>query len=1021
MSFLDTFRQKIASKDKDENSFLKSLDKKQDKSSGIFSTESFRFKPSPVTSDVISTFRSTAKSFVDEATSDKIINTEFFKKGRAAGDEVAALIRKPLASTFGAVESLSKEVIDAPEKISRIPAVQKSLKVLGERTSGTGVYSTIKSIDPDKTFGEVYAAARAYQANDPSKLNQFLYQLGDTLPQTGLGVALAFIPVAGGPLATTYFTGLSANEQIEKKGYVYSPQNILVDVALDRVLGASITSLMKAPGKSLAKTLATSFVSEGGTEVTQDLLKYNNDYAQATTEEERRQIVDEVKDYFKSGQILMTMGVGGISGAGAGGGAFITNQAVQQYPQMTPGQRQAGFVRIPGMDGKQGVDVTGLNLNNPIAPVTEIIDTHTRQSEVVLNDPDMVEILKQPGAMKSELESSRKNLADGLDAIGNKELATKIRGIEITEKTTPQSLNEQAKALASETSIVESDGFTFQQPLRSQAEDKEIAESVVSAREELNLMKEEYSQMEKAGAPADTLARLRDRMAGLESTFVGTQKEDQTIVTRNQAGQVDRIVDPAQKDLLYDSKGPSNLQPPGQYPATPGRLSAYNAFRQKAASLWDSILEKVQNDWIKVEGWVKQKGEIDADKNPVIARILYPGRLKTRVTNAIDEARAIDLDVVKTAEKLDITDEDLNKDLNDYLIAKHAPERNAKLGDNAAGITTEQANENLKKISELPYAKDIERLANRIYDLNKQTLEILYAEGNPWGLISSETKSLLESTYKNHVPLNRIFEETTDGDIVNVLNSKGLDVRGSGLKRAKGSERSVSDILTNVTSNLVQAITRAEKNYINYQIYEMVKSNPDTVAFVRGGEAIGRGFDERIIFAPENGENILPVMVDGKQKYIEFTDTDFAKTIRTVDTEKMPAFLKFVGAYGRMISQLVTRYSPEFLLTNKFRDVQEALVFAAAQPKLSGIKSLSKQAKKQLKIEGEKAIYDYLNKKDTEGTRLYKQMVSDGGATGGLGMNTRKEVELNIEKIKKLNRSKGRQALERVLNNRRRR
>lgn len=212
------------------------------------------------------------------------------------------------------------------------PAVAPVLKEIGRRTSTTGVMSMIESVGP-KTFTQAYEANKAIQAGDPSKLNQFIYQLGDSAPQTLVGVALNFIPYAGKPLATTYWIALSANEQIENKGKVTSLGNIGIDVALDRVLGKTIESLFKKPAKTLLASLTKTFTAEGGTEVSQDLLKMGNDYRNAKTETEKQAILQAGKDYFTSGQILMTAGVGGLTGAGIGAGTHVINKNEPQVAQ----------------------------------------------------------------------------------------------------------------------------------------------------------------------------------------------------------------------------------------------------------------------------------------------------------------------------------------------------------------------------------------------------------------------------------------------------------------------------------------------------------------------------------------------------------------------------------------------------------------------------------------------------------------------------------------------------------------
>jgi hypothetical protein len=262
---------------------------------------------------------------------------------------------------FGGVPSLGKgvekSIQPAVDKVSEIPAVKQTVKTISERTSGTGIYSTIQSISPDKTFRQAYEANKEYQAGNPAKLNQFMYQLGDTLPQTAIGVALSFVPYGGRALATTYWTALSASEQIESKGKVTNVGNVAIDVALDGMLGKSIEALFKAPAKTLVSTITQNFTTEGGTEVAQDLLKYANSYRMAETQDERDVIMNEAKEYFTSGQILMTAGVGGISGAMIGGGAYGLNKRINQG-QVNPILNEAPMGSGRPSDGLSRTDIT---------------------------------------------------------------------------------------------------------------------------------------------------------------------------------------------------------------------------------------------------------------------------------------------------------------------------------------------------------------------------------------------------------------------------------------------------------------------------------------------------------------------------------------------------------------------------------------------------------------------------------------------------------------------------------------
>jgi hypothetical protein len=247
------------------------------------------------------------------------------------------------------------------------PAVTPVIAEMAKRTSGTGIVSTVQSIGP-KTFTEAYKANKAAQAGDPSKMNQFLYQLSNSGPQTLIGVGLNFIPYAGKPASVAYWTALSASEQIENKGSVTSTTNIGIDVALDSVLGKTIESLFKTPSKALLSTLTKEFSVEGGTEVSQDLLKMGNDYREAKTDAERQAAIQAGKEYFTSGQILMTAGVGGLTGAGIGAGAHVINK---EAPQVGQALAESSSKNLGIVDATRNTPV-GLNIQDVSTPAEPI-------------------------------------------------------------------------------------------------------------------------------------------------------------------------------------------------------------------------------------------------------------------------------------------------------------------------------------------------------------------------------------------------------------------------------------------------------------------------------------------------------------------------------------------------------------------------------------------------------------------------------------------------------------------------
>jgi hypothetical protein len=356
---------------------------------------------------------------------------------------------------------------------------------------------------------------------------------------------------------------------------------------------------------------------------------------------------------------------------------------------------------------------------------------------------------------------------------------------------------------------------------------------------------------------------------------------------------------------------------------------------------------------------------------------------------------------------LNVPNEQMTKTVNKYLQAQHAAERNLKLGDGAAGMTTKEANEYLAEIASSKYGKEIKRVADELLEINKKVLTTLRDSQ----VISDDVYETLTKTYKNHVPLNRVMDTTED--IGQALTGAGFSVRGTGIKRAVGSQREVSDIITNITTNVEQAIIRAEKNLVDLNTLRFARNNKDLGLFEEiKAKPMGLDFGGKPIMQQINDPMVLTMRENGKPVYLKINDPHLAAMYQNVNMEHVPNMMQWIATFTRLYSSLHTRFNYEFAFSNKFRDVQEMVVDMASRKEMG-----FKQAGKALTREPAsiKAVTDAIRGADTEGARLYKQMQMDGGTTGGLSLSTRKQVEVDIEQIRKLNRSNPRKAARMLL------
>ena len=336
------------------------------------------------------------------------------------------------------------------------------------------------------------------------------------------------------------------------------------------------------------------------------------------------------------------------------------------------------------------------------------------------------------------------------------------------------------------------------------------------------------------------------------------------------------------------------------------------------------------------------------------------------------------------------------------MIAQHAGERNAALGEKAAGISTFDAKKSLatlKKNDPKRYAMYV-ALARQVRDMNKQTLDILL-DGQ---VITKELYDNLRSKYKMHIPLNRILEN--EDATAGMIGGKGFNVKSTGLKKAKGSELEVSDIIGNVSANVQEAIIRAEKNRVGLEMYKVFNTpKGQMLGKTRGLKMIGKDHNGNPLMETPTDDMIV-LYVDGKKKVIVPNDPIIAKVYNMMNVEERGMIANILGPITSTIGGLYTRFNPEFALSNIIRDIQEAFVYNVTKLGTKGAtKALSKEATSM------NAVKDWIIGKDSAGARLYEDMMAHGGTTGGISIANKTKITEDVEDMFKLAQSKPRQAV----------
>jgi len=257
----------------------------------------------------------------------------------------------------------------------------------------------------DSTYEEAKKNLEASWGDPQNQAWQrWLYGVQNSGVQSAIGVLLALgagvisrNPTVGTAVASSYFAGVSAEAQRKEKGRVESLGNIAIDTVGDTMLSGLAETVLKTSVKSgfknTIKNMAKGFATEGGTEVAQAIGVYANDYANATSDQERNDVVADLKNYVKSGAMLDEFMIGGLSGATITGvtGAFSPKDVNIVEPKGASEKKEKEFT-LPEPTKVPKTEVQQMNqaVKSDSLPVIEkSLQEELTQKEIYSVQPEM--------------------------------------------------------------------------------------------------------------------------------------------------------------------------------------------------------------------------------------------------------------------------------------------------------------------------------------------------------------------------------------------------------------------------------------------------------------------------------------------------------------------------------------------------------------------------------------------------------------------------------------------------------
>jgi hypothetical protein len=460
------------------------------------------------------------------------------------------------------------------------------------------------------------------------------------------------------------------------------------------------------------------------------------------------------------------------------------------------------------------------------------------------------------------------------------------------------------------------------------------------------------------------------------------------------------------KSLGYDSIVPLDY---GNIVILDGGVSESPLFRtaDDASTFSAPIEKKWSKDWFKRKlqdkfapikdmqaSIEKATGrELPEDQNAYRAEELFYGKTENDL-NKMEKNHVKPLVDAMTNNNID------SAELDQFLIAKHARERNAHIAsinpemqDGGSGMTNAEADAILSRYEQEGKLRGLEAAASEVYKITQKRRELMRDAG-------LEDESLLDvwdATYEFYVPLKG-YAEDSEGNSVAKTGS-GFDIRGKESMRAMGRRTIAESPTAHAIQDLSATIIRSRKNEVGRTFLKMVEENPNTdiwEVFTEDNPDTERRIvngevkENQPIDMRSRKDDYFSVKVDGQSKYIKLKDKDglLMKAMKNMGPEQMNTFTRAMSEVTRWLSMVNTSLNPEFTVTNFTRDIQTALFNALAEQDLTDGKVKDKAiATKMIKGSGKavKSLWQHSAGKLDEADPMYKwieEFLSDGAKTG---------------------------------------
>jgi hypothetical protein len=399
-------------------------------------------------------------------------------------------------------------------------------------------------------------------------------------------------------------------------------------------------------------------------------------------------------------------------------------------------------------------------------------------------------------------------------------------------------------------------------------------------------------------------------------------------------------------------------------------------------------------------------GPLAEEMNPYLAEELMSGKVGANLEKLGDDMVAPLFEQMK-AEGVSIGE------LESYLYARHAPERNARIGEinpefrdgGGSGMTDAEAADIMAEVERAGKTKALERVAAKVDAILAFAVDTRVESG----LLSADEAEAWRSQYQAYVPLRGQAEvNPEDGSAVRVRAGSGINVRGPESQRAFGRKSQADHILAYSILQAEEAIVRAGMNDVAQRFHELAKANPDPEFWKVDKIARKPWFNKQTgqveyrvtdRLAAEDAPYTVSLKIAGQEHRVTMNRKNraavrLAESMRNLDGVQLTGVIRTLSSINRFLSAINTTFNPEFVITNAFRDIQTAGINMREFDQRGLISGTLKDYPSALKA----SVKGAFKKGEGEWKDWYDEFVGEGGRVFFNRVEDLNEIQKRIEK-----------------------